>query len=191
MCSSNIHGYSSEYRLKNSGHISSLSPTSEYYASPKMNSRFAFSHHPSHLQNTSASDMTNSSSGGGNNCQPNELWSTAPSAAAAAAAVLQSHHSNISNSHHHFGSSNSPISSATTMTTSPANSTNSTGSSGGSSGGGGGSGNAGCYSPSYLYPYAGAMWRHHYDTTLSRSHHYGKTTIIVKIHLTLSHLHFE
>jgi len=59
----------------------------------------------------------------------------------------------------------------TTMTTSPANSTN-------SSSGSSGSANSGSYSPSsYLYPYAGAMWRHHYDAGISRTHHpYGKFT---------------
>lgn len=55
----------------------------------------------------------------------------------------------------------------TNMTTSPSNSTNSSS---------GSSANSGSYSPSsYLYPYAGAMWRHHYESGLSRTHHaYGK-----------------
>ncbi|CAG7824980.1 unnamed protein product [Allacma fusca] len=128
-----------------------------------MNSRgFSFSHHhhPSHLGHGQLNNSSTSSPNSGENVNlsTESFWSAG-----------QSHHG-----HHSFGCGNSPISSIamtpSTSTTSPANSTNSSGSVGS---GGGGNTSSGCYSPSYLYPYTGAMWRHHYDTTLSRTaHHY-------------------
>ena len=125
-------------------------------------------HQPLHNSSTEALHSTNSNNNSGESQHPgsaataSSIWTTA---------AASQHNSN--NNNHHFSviSSNTPTnnSSSTTMTTSPANSTNSSGSS--STGGGSG----GCYSPSYLYPYAGAMWRHHYDASLSRNHHpYGK-----------------
>jgi len=151
-----------------------------------MSSRtFPFSHQ-SHLHRTaSSSDMTlaglnsstaaitptNNNNGGGNLHHHNsDLWSG--TASATSSPNFQQ------NQNPHYGSSNSPDPADTAMNASPSNTSNiraNSASSGGSSSGGGGGG-SGCYSPSYLYPAAyaaGAMWRHHYDATLSRSHHYG------------------